>query len=573
MRQPILLSERMSAVAILVAGMFAVPCSAQIQRISVCQPNLDSTTDTTCQDGATTRKTVVGPDGQTSINQYAGRGITDEHSSVLPPGSVQLPDGSWNTDYLFFVASDAAGLVQAQGGADIGVLALSAMGPQSATKAGPPTYTNSNTWDPNFQWMMNFASVDGYGTYCDNTGRNCVQGTVLLPPIFQGNCPQPPTPPFSNTNSPLPTDTTFDLSYAAAGSIVPDPTGIPGSMLMLYEGANGCDPPNSGHATINMGVATSDDYGRTWPTYRGAPYCIGGAGPFCDAFQFYPLPYNNPYQGPRQATGAFGPSVCKGNDCSVTPPLSYGRYEILSAVGGEPSAFVDYGNPASSLPPYVYLALLLKTGGIGVARARLGAHNDTLHFETFNGRNTATGQANWVAVDDPANPHIVSVLPTAADVPPNRTPFSACLDKGQKASQPQISYYPPTGEYVLFFVCGSQGDPGGSPSTADPMYWFDYSANGSSWFWATTNDLESQRWSAPQEIYGTWSNWFKGVFQNGNTANCSIYDGWYPTFMSLGQAPGVLSINGYVFAMYGDLGGCNAFERQYVSYAFTITAK
>lgn len=568
MRRPIFTMQQGTAIILL--ALCTVPAWGQIRKISVCQPNSDSTTDTTCTDGAGTLKNVVAPDGQTPINQYAGAGITDEHSSVLPPGSVQLPDGSFNTDYLFFVASDAAGVVQAQKSADIGVLVLSAAGPQTSPKVGPAPLTASNTWDPNFQWTMNFPTVDGYGNYCDNSG-NCVQGAVFLPPIFQGNCPQSQSPPFSSMNRPLPLDTTFDLSYAAAGSIVPDPTGAPGSMLMIYEGANGCAPPNTGSATISMGVATSDDYGRTWPTYRGAPYCSGGAGPFCDAFQFYPLPYNNPYQGPRQGTGAFGPGVCKGNDCSTTPPDWYGRYQILTKIGGEPSAFVDAGYPNSSTPPYIYLALKLAAGGIGVARASLGRHNDTLHFETFNGRDTM-GQAIWVNVGNSPNPQAASILPNATDLPPDRTPFSACLHTGQLASQPQISYYPPTGEYVLLFVCASKGDPGGSPSTADPMYWFDYSDYGSTWFWSTTTDLESQKWSPPQEFYGTWGNWFKGVAKDGTPAGCIIYDGWYPTFMSLGHAPGVLSKNGYVFSLDGDLGGCTAFQRQYVSHAFTITA-
>ena len=553
------------APAVFVLALCAVPAGSQIRKISVCQPNHDGP-QMTCLDGAGTFKLVVAPDGQTPINQYAGSGITDEHSSVLPPGSVQLADGSWNTDYLFFVASGAAGVVQAQPGPDIGVLVLSASGPQTAPKVGPPTLMGSNRWDPNFQWTMDFASADGYGAYCDNSGANCIQGTVFLPPILQGNCPQPSSPPFSSTNRPLPVDTTFDLSYAAAGSILPDPTGAPGSMLMLYEGANGCSPPGTTQATINMGVATSEDYGRTWPSYRGAPYCLGGAGPFCDAFEFYPLPYNNPSQGPRQGTGAVGPGVCRGNDCSGTPPVSYGRYEVLPAVGGEPSAFVDYENPASSSPPYVYLMVKLQAGGIGVARARLGRHHEILQFETFNGRDTM-GQPIWVSVESPAIPEIVSILPSAADLPPDRTPFSACLDKSQKPGQPQISYYPLTGEYVLFFVCSSDGDPAGSPSTQGPLYW----PSGSAWFWSTTTDLGSQKWSPPQEIYGSWSNWYKGIQKNLMPADCKIFEGWYPTFMSLGQAPGVLSEHGYVFTLYGDLGGCGVYPRQYASHAFTIT--
>jgi len=536
---------------ILVLAIFAIPASSQIQKISICQPGSDSPEHMSCRNGGDTQQLVMASDGQPSINLYAGAGITDEHSSVLPPGSVRLADGSWNTDYLFFVASDAADVLQAQRGPDIGVLVLSGAGPQVSPKGGSPQTTNSTTWDPNFQWKMGFASADGYGTYCNNSGTNCTQGTVFLPPMFQGNCPQPASPPFSNTNSPLPVDTTFDLSYAAAGSIVPDPTGTPGSMLMVYEGANGCSPIGTTQVTINMGVATSDDYGRTWPTYRGYPYCTGGAGPFCDAFAFYDLPYNNPYQGPRQGTGAAGPGVCKGNDCTVIPPLSYGRYEILQAVAGEPSAFVDAGNPDSSSPPYVYMAVHLLAGGIGVARAQLGRH-DTLQFETFNGRNPVTGKPTWVNAGNSPSPQMVSILPVGTDP-------AACLGTG-KGGQPQLSYYQPTGEYVLTFVCTSHGDPAGSDA--------DNPQNGSAWFWSTTTDLESQNWSTPRQIYGSWNNWTINNDKNGKT--CASYNGWYPTFMSLNQTPGQLSQNGYVFYMIGGL-GCTPPLRQYASRAFTIS--
>jgi hypothetical protein len=564
--------------AIFVVGLCAVPLPGQtIQQISTCAPDKNGVPQNgpqyTCTAGSGTQKLVVAPDGQTSINQYAGAGITDEHSSVLPPGSVRLANGSWNTDYLFFVASNARGVVQAQPGADIGVLVLSGAGPQTGSNVGP-MLTPGTAWDSNFQWTMDFASADGYGRYCNSSGTNCIPGTVLLPPILQGNCPQPATPPFSSVNSPLPTDTTFDLSYAAAGSIVHDPTGAPGSMLMLYEGANGCTPTAvaTGNASVTMGLATSDDYGRNWPTYRGAPYCTGAAGPFCDAFEFYNLPYNNPYQGPRQGTGAFGAGLCKGDDCAVTPPDSYGRYQILPAGAGEPSAFVDYGNSHSSTPPYVYLAVRLIAGGIGVARAQLGTPGQTPQFEAFNGWDPATGQPIWVAVGNSANLQMASILPDVVNVPPG-TASAACQGNGQAASQPQISYYPPTGEYVLLFVCTSaSGDPAGT-SSAD--LGSDYGKVGSAWFWTTSTDLESQKWNPPQQIYGTWANWYLGVNKDGSADNCHIYNGWYPTFMSLGQAPGVLSQNGYVFSMDGDLNGCTAYQysRQYVSHAFTITAK
>ncbi len=540
-------SKLAAAAALFVLGMCAVPLPGQIRQISICAPNANGVPQNgpnyTCKPGADTEQTVVAPDGQSTINQYAGGGITDEHSSVLPPGSVSLADGRKNKDYLFFVASNAKDVTEAQPGPDIGALVLSG--------AGPTTPNGDPAWDANFRWTMDYASADGYGTYCDSTGKNCTQGTVFLPPIFQGNCPlaagpspsnamsgvfgprDKASPPFSLTNSPLPPDTTFDLSYAAPGSVVRDPTGVDGSMLMIYEGVNICDP--SGKVT-SIGLATSDDYGRTWPTYRGAPYCNSASGPFCDAFQFYSMPYNNPYQGPRQAEGTSGPGLCHGNDCSTTPPYSYGRYAILRAGGSEPSAFVDSANPNNSWPPYVYVVVKLGTGGIGMARAKLGGPA-ALDFETWDGP-----QAKWVSTAVPANPQEASVLPAGA-----------CDGKGMSAGQAQLSYYPPTGEYVLTFICSTGVD---TPRNA-----------ASAWFWSTTTDLESQNWSQPQQIYGTWNSWQN---TNPNDATCNLYNGWYPTFMSLGQDPGVLSTNGYVFYMIGDL-GCGQPQRKYASRAFTIS--
>jgi hypothetical protein len=80
---------------------------------------------------------VLDPDGQptscgdntsdTTINCYAGKGISDEHSSIFPPHSFQRRDGSYNSDYIFFVASGVNALPQPS--PDAGVLVLAAPGP------------------------------------------------------------------------------------------------------------------------------------------------------------------------------------------------------------------------------------------------------------------------------------------------------------------------------------------------------------------------------------------------------------------------------------------------------------
>ena len=106
-----------------------------------------------------------------------------------------------------------------------------------------------------------------------------------------------------------------------------DPTGPAGSLLMIYEGTNGCigetggpsGNAGTGNAYISLAVATSLDYGKSWPTYRGTP-----------TFNFVPMPGTNPTQAPDAPMGAMGNNVCMGNDCTTTPPANYGRYAVIT---------------------------------------------------------------------------------------------------------------------------------------------------------------------------------------------------------------------------------------------------
>ncbi len=99
-------------------------------------------------------------------------------------------------------------------------------------------------------------------------------------------------------------DQTFDLNYAAGGSVVKDSTAGNGTLLMIYEGSNDCigNPggPKTGDGYLSLAIATSLDYGKTWPTYRG-----------------FGLPGVNDNQLPNAPMGALGVDVCMGNDCSL----------------------------------------------------------------------------------------------------------------------------------------------------------------------------------------------------------------------------------------------------------------
>jgi hypothetical protein len=499
-----------------------------VAAITVCSPD-GMAGRGSCPSGSfDTLQVVVGPSGG-SIDSNGVHAASDEHASVFPPGSLG------NGDYLFFVAAGT------DVNPDIGVVVLSG-------GSGP---------DSGGQWTMDFAPE--YGSYSQGFG------TVFLEPIVEGRCP--------SVADPTQQDQTFDLDYAAAGSVVPDPTDRPGHLLMIYEGANTCVGNGGGRksgtgAYITTGVATSIDDGHTWPSYRGTA-----------TFGFVPLPQANRTEGPNAPSGALGAGTCFGTDCTQMQPATYGRYAVLSpplslatltAAGqpltdstfdSEPSAFVDDASPG----PVRYLYEVHRYGpgnaspasdqlpdgrssDLTVARAELNGGTAPLRFAKWGGHGfSAQGIGG----------HEVAILPDGA--------FANCGDLRQSRSQGSISCVDDTQQYLLTFMCDSPGDPaGGAPG----------GGMGSAWFWATTRNLADETtWSTPQEIQGTWMPWDTGT--PPGSYGCPSYMGWYPTLMSLAHAPGHLTTSGYVFAMWGCLGGSNANPptRKYSSRRFEITTE
>ncbi len=494
----------------------AVPHPHAIVSISVCSPSGTEST-VSCGEGTQdTQQLVLGPNGQV-INSNGVHGATDEHASVFPPGSL-----GGNDDYLFFIASGVQGV-----NPDIGVLVLTG-------GAGP---------DLNGQWTMDFAA--------DYDGYPIGYGTVFLAPFVEGHCPNVASGDAADQ------DQTFDLGYAAAGSIVKDPTSAPGSLLMVYEGANTCinNPggPKLGDGSYeSTAVATSADYGRHWPTYRAH-----------GLFDFVPLPAANSDHGPREPFGAYGVGVCVGNDCSAIPDDSYGRYPVLmpvtsldsvmrakQALGGnigdsEPAAFVDEFTPGPAR--YVYAVhTMIPTPGqkdLALARAELNGGASRLAFSKWDGQGFSTPGIGGEELP---------LLP-AGD-------FANCGDPSQERSQGSISYVETTQQYLLVFVCNSSSDPTGRDTSG---------AAGSAWFYSTSYDLsDPSQWSSPQPIAGSWHAW--------DIQGCPIYNGWYPTLMSLDHKPGRLTTSGYVFYLWGCLGAAKQGptpERQYSSRKFTITTR
>ena len=126
---------------------------------------------------------------------------------------------------------------------------------------------------------------------------------------------------------------------------------------------------------------------------------------------------------------------------------------------------------------------------------------------------------------------------------------------------PSISYVEETHQYLLTFVCLSPTDPstGSGPAGAA---WFNSTLD------ATRYDLSRQdKWSAPQEIIGSWSPYDSN--NQCGSGSFRYYSGWYPSFMSMGRKPGHLSTSGYVFFLKGCAGGGSG--REFSSRTFTMT--
>jgi len=522
-----------SLVIALGIGTAQTPHPPGIAFITICSPiNTGRLQQGNCSPDFDTQQAVLGPNGGTVNASSLGVGpAPDEHSTVFAPGTLGP-----NHDYLFFLASPEAGH------GEIGVAVLS--GGKGPGKNGA--------------WTLDFPYTDGYGFYGAGVGF----GQVFNPSNRSGICPT------ILDGNPKEQDETFDMHYAASGSIVTDPTGPPGSLLMVYEGTNSCigNAGTPGQPTgpifgseddyISLGVATSVDYGKNWPTYRQKA-----------DFSFVDMPDVSATHGPHASPtmGAVGSDVCMGNDCITTPPANYGRYPVVTQTQSldyfmqqgsqltrkygeqEISGFVD--DVGNNPMPYIYA----NWGDVNVAQAQLNGGTTKLQFFKWdNGTNKFDSSGMGGAE--------VSVLPQGA--------FANCEDSSQNRFGSSISYVDSTQQYLLTFVCVSSGDPQSGQ--------IDNTKRGAAWFYSTSYNLADQsQWSTPSEIQGSWNTFIDCLPDpsNPNKPPAPDYNGWYPTFMSLGKKPGHLSMTGYVFYLFGCQGGGGGTPggRQFSSRSFTIT--
>ena len=502
-----------------------------ITSITICTPagsGPPGATQQNCPTGTVdTLQPVVGPDGNL-VNKSLKVGIVaDEHSSVFPPNGLGT-----NQDYLFFVATDennnpGVGMAVLSGGA----------GPDSTGK-----------WTFDYPFADANGPIEGaYGLYGSSFGQ------VFNSPTPLSECPTVPDLKAQDQ------DQTFDLNYAAGGSVVKDSTASPGSLLMVYEGTNACMANSGGARTskddayISLSIATSFDYGKTWPTYRG-----------------FPLPGVTDAQVPNAPLGAFGADVCMGNNCTTNPPPppAYGRYPVVTppiklstfmaedkSPNGkygeqEISGFVD--DISGNSKPFLYA----NSGSMKIARAQLNGGTAPLKFYKWDGQ-AFEADGLWGAE--------TSFLPVG--------PFANCEDPSQNQFGSSISYVEDTQQYLLIFVCLSPGDPDPLPGETPD------SSNGAAWFFSTSYDLsDPMQWTMPQKVIGSWLTFpGKNPVLPPDEQACADFNGWYPTFMSLGMDAARLTRTGYVFSLFGCQGGApgpdapKPPQRMYSSRAFTMT--
>lgn len=345
------------------------------------------------------------------------------------------------------------------------------------------------------------------------------------------------TPPVGFKTCP-PGDERFDLNYAAPGSVVPDPTHRPSGLLMVYEGTNKCSagtPQKNGYHTY--GIATSFDGGMHWPVYpasaSGLRFWFGGTGvAFCPPGVAHDLCEQPSY----------------GRYAVLAPSTSLHHYFTTHAVAPpglqQPSAFLD----TTQNPSRLYIVV-----GNSLARATVTTGSKPLTFDKLS-------NGTWVAppADEPKGDAPDSNLNDSPDLPmlaTNGNPRE-CGAANQSRQGLSISYVRSTRQYLLLFVCQSPSDP--NPVSGEQGA----DSRGAAWFWATSSSLDPPNWTRFGEISGTWS-----------TIRGGRYRGWYPSIMSLGQQPGQLASNGYVFYLTGCYGKCTGgvpTARTYSSRAFAI---
>ena len=300
----------------------------------------------------------------------------------------------------------------------------------------------------------------------------------------------------------------FDENYAAPGSVLQDPTMPPGNFIMLYEAENHC-PGGVWQPPFyaTIGFARSSDSGRTWPA-----------------------PIDTEFGGPGRHVVLKGPDPEPTSEPSPAP--------MGDAI---PAAFLDWRFLGEGYL-YVSYSYYVGPGGhsdgfIRVARAKLGGG-----VAPWNGWSASTAEDQPVSFVKWYNDSFSQ--PGIGGLDTGVLPALGC--QGRQA-QSSIYYADDLGLYFLIYVCDSMAADGQA-----------------AWFYSTATSLELQNWSQPQMIANSQ---FPITSCSGGGEQ---FDGFYPSLMSPGAAPGHLRLTGLVFF----LNGCDTGQpRAFTSRVFRINVE
>jgi len=527
---------------------------------------------------------VLGPGG-VSINNCGGcdlESLSDEHSTIFPPRTFK----EHPHDYLFFAAPK--GVIVLTGG------------------TGP---------NAQGQWTLDYAP--DYGRWWTQNLPGSQNGAVFKKGGAHIHCPNAPQ---DNATKQDPTfDLNYALPGSLVIDPTIGENAEPGNLLMIYEGTNRCmgtaDHHQPGNFYSTVGIATSDDDGHTWPAY------VTGFAPFTQEEPDPPYTGPRAPDGAWGSQVCKGGLTCDPEPASnitygrysvLSEPVTVSDvmadadnfqrdYKEHGVGDAAPNAFVDMvhrehgtylyvifmGDPGFNLEGCLRVFYPGTDRGLRIARARLNGGKARLQFMKWYGPNVAyhnpAGSFELTRSLPLTKPKPSLNCPTNIAIPrtneglgedggglgspifpldPNGVPgtdsFTHCMATGQRQTDAQISYVPATGEYLLTFVCLSPRDP-----LHPHKHLSTPEASGAAWFYSTLDatkyDLSHQdKWSAPQEIAGSWDE----------ISTDSNYDGWYPSFMSLNSPSGILGTSGYVFYLNGPVN--SPINRQYMSRQFKI---
>jgi hypothetical protein len=223
------------------------------------------------------------------------------------------------------------------------------------------------------------------------------------------------------------------------------------------------------------------------------------------------------------------------------------RYPVLKVPAPEPTiAETNPTNWGDAIPSafveknYVYVSYTYWAGPKGdgdppndfiihVAQAQLNNNGEPLSFLKWSNGSFST--------------------PGIGGVVNSPLPSNACPGYETDSS---ISRIDQLGIYLMVYLCTEFRS---GPIHPTPVH--------AGWYYSTASSLELEDWTAPKLIQGSF---FPVVYPCGVGGNS--FDGYYPSFMSPGKAPGHLAETGLVFYLDGcDLGR----DRKFKSRTFTIT--